>query len=255
VPLANPVIVVLAPVPVDVVPLGLRVNVQLPVVGKPLNTTLPVTTVQVGCVTAPTEGAVGKPVTALKTTLAETEEVQPSALVTVKVCEPNGMLVRVVVTPVPVVVAPLGLRVNVHVPVAGKPLRTTLPEGARQVACMTVPIEGTVGVVGAALMTIFMEGDDVQPAELVTVKVYVPAAKLENVVLTPVPVVVTLSGLRVNVHVPVAGKPMSVRLFDVVEQVGCVSVPTEGAVGAPDATLTVTLREAADIQPSALVTV
>jgi hypothetical protein len=48
VPAAKPVMMVLTPVPVDVTLLGLRVNVQVPVAGKPVNTTLPVVTVQVG---------------------------------------------------------------------------------------------------------------------------------------------------------------------------------------------------------------
>ena len=56
--------------------------VQLPV-GKPLNTTLPVATAQVGCVIVPTVGAVGVTGCAPITTLADAEEVHPAALVTV----------------------------------------------------------------------------------------------------------------------------------------------------------------------------
>jgi hypothetical protein len=58
VPEGIPEIVVLVPVPVVVAPPGFLVIVQLPE-GKPFNTTLPVATVQVGCVIAPTSGAVG----------------------------------------------------------------------------------------------------------------------------------------------------------------------------------------------------
>ena len=41
------------------VPPGERVRVQVPDAGKPLNATLPVGVVQVGCVIIPTIGAVG----------------------------------------------------------------------------------------------------------------------------------------------------------------------------------------------------
>ena len=47
--------VVLVPVP-DIFP---GFNVHVPAAGKPLNTTLPVPTLQVGCVIVPTVGAVG----------------------------------------------------------------------------------------------------------------------------------------------------------------------------------------------------
>jgi hypothetical protein len=48
VPAASPDIIVLVPVPVVVVPPGFLVKVQFPEAGKPLKTTLPVATVQVG---------------------------------------------------------------------------------------------------------------------------------------------------------------------------------------------------------------
>jgi len=54
----KPEIVVLAVLPVAPNPAGVLVIVQLPA-GKPLNTTLPVGVVQVGCVIVPTEGALG----------------------------------------------------------------------------------------------------------------------------------------------------------------------------------------------------
>ena len=56
--------------------------VQLPE-GKPLNTTLPVSVEQVGCVMVPTIGATGVTGCAAITTLAEAAEVHPAALVTV----------------------------------------------------------------------------------------------------------------------------------------------------------------------------
>jgi hypothetical protein len=77
--------IVLVPVPVDVVPPGVRIKVQLPVAGNPFNTTLPVATVQVGWVIVPTVGAVGDDGWAVITTLAEAGEIQPEELVTVYV--------------------------------------------------------------------------------------------------------------------------------------------------------------------------
>jgi hypothetical protein len=75
--------VVLVPVPVVVVPPGVRVKVQLPVAGKPFKITLPVATEQVGWVIVPTVGAVGVASWVLITTLAEDGEIHPEALVTV----------------------------------------------------------------------------------------------------------------------------------------------------------------------------
>jgi hypothetical protein len=75
--------VVLVPVPVVVVPPGVRVKVQLPVAGNPFNTTLPVATEQVGWVMVPTVGAVGVAGWVLITTLAEDGEIHPEALVSV----------------------------------------------------------------------------------------------------------------------------------------------------------------------------
>jgi hypothetical protein len=57
--------------------------VHVPVAGKPLNATLPVPTLQVGWVIVPTVGAVGVAGWVLITTLAEDDEIQPEALVTV----------------------------------------------------------------------------------------------------------------------------------------------------------------------------
>ena len=65
------------------VPPGDLVSVQVPVAGKPLKTTLPVPSAQVGWVMVPTVGAVGEDGWAVMTTLAETGDIQPEALVTV----------------------------------------------------------------------------------------------------------------------------------------------------------------------------
>ena len=73
----------LVPVPVVVVPPGVTVSVHVPVDGRPLNATLPVETVQIGCVIVPTIGAVGVDGWALTTTLADDAEIHPDELVTV----------------------------------------------------------------------------------------------------------------------------------------------------------------------------
>ena len=68
-------------VPVPVIAPGLIVHVPA---GKPLSTTLPVATVQMGCVIVPTIGAVGIGGWVLITTDADVADVQPAGLVTVK---------------------------------------------------------------------------------------------------------------------------------------------------------------------------
>ena len=137
--------------------------VQLPA-GKPLNTTLPVATAQVGCVMVPTVGAVGVAGCALMTTLAEATEVHPTELVTVKLYVPvtRPEIVVLVVEPA---IAP-GLMVQLP---AGKPFSTTLPVAKAQVGCVMVPTVGAVGVAGCALMTTSAEATEVHPVELVTV--------------------------------------------------------------------------------------
>ena len=49
--------------------------------------------------------------------------------------------------------------------------------------------------------------------------------------LVPVPVVVMLPGVLVNVQIPVAGKPFKITLPVATAQVGWVIVPTVGADG------------------------
>ena len=71
--------------------------------------------------------------------------------------------------PVPVVVAPPGVRVNVHVPVAGKLFNATLPVDTEHVGCVIVPTTGAAGVVGCVLITILGDEIEVQPTELLTV--------------------------------------------------------------------------------------
>ena len=79
------------------------------------------------------------------------------------------------------------------------------------------------------LITTFAEAGEIHPAEFVTVKVYVPAARAGIVILVPEPVVVTLPGLRVIVQVPEAGSPFRTTLPVATEQVGWVILPGTGA--------------------------
>jgi len=51
----------------------------------------------------------------------------------------------VVPEPVPVVIAPPGFRVTVHVPLTGKPFNTTLPVDKMHVGCVMVPMVGGDG--------------------------------------------------------------------------------------------------------------
>ena len=76
-------------------------------------------------------------------------------------------------------------------------------------------------------------------------------AKPETVVLAPVPEIAP--GL--SVQVPEAGKPLKTTLPVAVAQLGGVIVPTIGADGVAGWGLITTLLEAAETQPSALVTV
>ena len=82
---------------------------------------------------------------------------------------------------------------------------------------------------------------------------YVPDASRDNVKLVPVPVVVVPPGVLISVHVPVAGKPDNITLPVARVQVGWVICPTIGAVDG--GAVMITLAEADEIQPDALVTV
>ena len=74
-------IVMVVPVP-DIAP-GLIV--QIPVAGRPLSTTLPVVAIhEAGCVMVPTIGAVGADGALFIITSAEARDIQPAALVTLK---------------------------------------------------------------------------------------------------------------------------------------------------------------------------
>jgi hypothetical protein len=75
------------------------------------------------------------------------------------------------------------------------------------------------------------EALDIHPAELVTVKLYVPAGRPEILALVPVPVVVIPPGVRVSVHVPAEGKPLNITLPVATEHDGLVIAPTTGVEG------------------------
>ena len=111
---------------------GLRIKVQVPD-GRELNTTLPVATVQVGCVGVPGWGGVGVPGCVFMTALRDAGDVQLVEFDTVKVYVPGIMPEIVVLGPVPEFVNPPGVRVIVQLPVPGKPVRGTLPVGTEQV--------------------------------------------------------------------------------------------------------------------------
>ena len=70
------------------------------------------------------------------------------------------------------------------------------------------------------MITTSADAPELQPSEFVTVKLYVPAAKPDIVVLIPVPVVTTAPGFRVKVQVPLAGNPLIITLPVATAQVG-----------------------------------
>ena len=80
--------------------------------------------------------------------MADAEEIHPAALVTVKVYVPAASNDIVELVPEPVVVVPPGERVKVQEPVAGKPLKITLPVAKAQLGWVIVPTVGTAGVAG-----------------------------------------------------------------------------------------------------------
>ena len=105
------------------------------------------------------------------------------------------------------------------------------------------------------MITTLPEGTEIHPEAFVTVKVYVPVASPDIVVLVPVPAVVVPPGDLVKVHEPVAGNPFKTTLPVATVQEGCVIVPTEGAVGVDGWVLITTLAEATEVHPKILVTV
>ena len=69
--------------------------------------------------------------------------------------------------PVPVIAPGL----IVHVPVAGRPLSTTLPVvAAHEAGCVMVPTTGAVGATGASFITTSADALDIHPGSLQIVK-------------------------------------------------------------------------------------
>jgi hypothetical protein len=161
----------------------------------------------------------------------------------------------VVVAPVPVNNTPSGFLVMVHVPAAGKPLKTTLPVDIEQVGCVTAPITGADGEAGCVSINTLPDAGETHPNELVTVKVYVPAARSVMVAADPLPVVTIPPGDRVNVQVPDAGNPLSCTLPFESEHFEGVIVPTKGAEGTGGCGLIIALFEGVEVQKLAVVTV
>ena len=150
----------------------------------------------------------------------------------------------------PSVVTLPGLRVSVHVPDEGKPLRTTFPVDSVQVGWLIVSTTGAEGVGGCALITRLAEVREVHPSELVTVKVYVPVATPVMFVVGPVPSEVTPPGFRVRVQVPDEGNPLKVTLPVATVHVGCVIVPGTGANGSGGCAFITTFDDTTEIHPS-----
>lgn len=157
-PEAMPETVLLTPVPA----IAPGLSVQFPA-GKPFNTALPVETRQVGCVSVPMAGADGVTGCALMITSTVGNEVHPTEFVTVKLYVFVTKLDMVLLLPAPVI-AP-GLIVQLP---AGKPLKAALPVATEQLGCVIVPMTGTAGVTGCALMVIFLN-NEIHPEAFVTV--------------------------------------------------------------------------------------
>ena len=76
------------------------------------------------------------------------------------------------------------------------------------------------------MITTLADAGDIHPVALVTVKLYVPAASPEMVLVTVLPAIAP--GLMVQLPV---GRPLNSTLPVATEQVGWVIVPTVGANG------------------------
>lgn len=161
----------------------------------------------------------------------------------------------VVLTPLPVYVAPSGCRVRVHEPGAGRPETNTLPVDMLHDGWVMAPITGASGNDGPWLMTTACEGPEVHPASLVTVKVNVPAGSPVMRVVTPDPVVTISPGERVTLHVPTGGSPESWTVPVGELHDGWVTVPGTGGEGTAGGSLITTLSEGTEVHPVALVTV
>ena len=75
------------------------------------------------------------------------------------------------VVPVPLIVVDPTDSVNVQIPVAGNPLKAILPVAVEHVGWVIASTTGADGVDGWLLIIALTEANDIQPTELVTVKV------------------------------------------------------------------------------------
>ena len=75
------------------------------------------------------------------------------------------------VVPVPLIVVEPTDSVTVQFPVAGNPLKATLPVVVEHVGCVITPTNGAFGVDGWVLIIAFTDATEEQPTELVTLKV------------------------------------------------------------------------------------
>ena len=98
------------------------------------------------------------------------------------------------------------------------------------------------------MITAGADAPEVQLDELVTVKVYVFAAKQLNVTVGPVPVRVVPPGSAVTVQLPVEGNPLKFTLPVAKEQVGCVMFTISG-VGGGDESTKMALTHVDEVQP------
>jgi hypothetical protein len=99
--------------------------------------------------------------------------VHPSAFVTVNVRVPVEIPLKTAVAPLPVIVPPVDI-VTVQLPVAGNPLKATLPVAVAQVGCVIVPMIGAPGAEGS-LNVAFTPVAEVQPFAVICRSLYVPA--------------------------------------------------------------------------------
>jgi hypothetical protein len=90
---------------------------------------------------------------------------------------------------------------------------------------------------------------------VVTVKLYDPVERPVKVELVPVPVVDTVPGYLINVHVPVEGNPDRIALPVAKVHVGGVIVPTKGAEGIAGCAFITTFPDGDETHPVELVTV
>jgi len=130
------------------------------------------------------------------------------------------------------------------------PLNCTIPVATEQVGCVIELIIGADGVTGCVLMTTLPDAGEVQPAEFVTVNVYVPAVIPDMILLVPVPA--PAPGLMVQFPV---GKSFKVTLPVETVQVAWIIVPTVGADGVAGWAFTTIFTDAVEVHPAAFVTV